>query len=355
MAKTSHTDKEGFLKLFRLFMKESGNGKRLKKDGKKIRPSTVDNYIYTYKLLERFCTETGFDLKFIVVSKSRKRDFESAKKYWKKFYLEFTNYMYKDLDYYDNYVGLVIKSLRTFFNYVKEEKNIDIGSFHKTFYVPKEEVAIIALAPEQVNYLIYNTELNAILPAHLHRIRDMFVFGCTVCLRVSDLLAIRPQNIVSESGSHYLRITSQKTGTFTSIKLPDYAMEIIEKYRLQKGATLFPSISKDRFNAALKDMGKYLQYNEPIVKTRTKRGVECIVYKNKAKKQHHTLADMITTHTMRRTGITTMLRMGMPDYLVRKVSGHSANSKEFFRYVQLAQNYLDKHTDDAFEKLRNLV
>jgi integrase len=354
MAKTTYTDKEGFFKLFRLFMKESGNGTRLKKDGRKIRSSTIDNYIYAYKLLERFVNETGFDLHFIEVSRANKRDFEAAKKYWKKFYLEFTDYMYKDLDYYDNYVGLVIKSLRTFFNYVKEERNIDIGSFHKTFYVPKEEIAIIALSPEQVNYLINNKELNNIMPIHLHRIRDMFVFGCTVCLRVSDLLAIKPQNIVTENGGNYLRVSSKKTGIFTSVKLPDYAMDIVVKYRTSKRSTLFPSISKDRFNAALKDMGKYLEYNEPIVKTRTKRGVECVVYKNKTKKQHHTLADMITTHTMRRTGITTMLRMGMPDYLVRKISGHAASSKEFFRYVQLAQNYLDKHTDEAFEKLKNL-
>jgi integrase len=63
---------------------------------------------------------------------------------------------------------------------------------------------------------------------------------------------------------------------------------------------------------------------------------------------------MLTTHTMRRTGITTLLRMGVPDYFVRKISGHTANSAEFFRYVQLAQNYLHQHTDAAFEKLKNI-
>jgi integrase len=181
----------------------------------------------------------------------------------------------------------------------------------------------------------------------------MFVFGCTVCLRVSDLLAIKNQNIQCVNGDYLLNVYSQKSGTFTSIKLPDYAIDIVKKYKSKK-LNLFPSISSDRFNAAIKEMGKYLDYNEPIVKTRTKRGVVKVIFKDKDKRLHFTLADMLTTHTMRRTGITTLLRMGVPDYFVRKISGHTANSAEFFRYVQLAQNYLHQHTDAAFEKLKNI-
>jgi hypothetical protein len=54
---------------------------------------------------------------------------------------------------------------------------------------------------------------------------------------------------------------------------------------------------------------------------------------------------------MRRTAITTMLSLGMPEHLVRKISGHSANSKEFFRYVALSQLYVDAETEIMFEKL----
>jgi integrase len=91
-----------------------------------------------------------------------------------------------------------------------------------------------------------------------------------------------------------------------------------------------------------------------MIKYRTKRGVKHVVYKNKAKRQHYTMADHITTHTMRRTAITTMLRLGMPDQVVRKISGHAANSKEFYRYVEFAQNYVDEHTDLVFEKISNM-
>jgi hypothetical protein len=42
----------------------------------------------------------------------------------------------------------------------------------------------------------------------------------------------------------------------------------------------------------------------------------------------------------------------MPEHLVRKISGHSPMSKEFFRYVALAQVYQDKETQTMFDKLK---
>jgi intergrase/recombinase len=56
---------------------------------------------------------------------------------------------------------------------------------------------------------------------------------------------------------------------------------------------------------------------------------------------------------MRKTAISTMLSLGMPEHIVRKISGHAANSKEFFRYVKMAQNVIDKEADKVFDKIRN--
>jgi len=63
------------------------------------------------------------------------------------------------------------------------------------------------------------------------------------------------------------------------------------------------------------------------------------------------LCDMVTTHTMRRTAIATLLSLGMPESMVRKISGHSANSKEFYRYVNYAQQFMDIESDRVFSLL----
>ena len=61
--------------------------------------------------------------------------------------------------------------------------------------------------------------------------------------------------------------------------------------------------------------------------------------------------EQVTTHTMRRTAITTLLIMGVPEPVVRRISGHSAHSKEFYRYVVIAQDYLNQHVLQAYDKL----
>ena len=332
---------------------DTAKGKRVKKDGKRIKLSTVEGYTYTQNLLLDFASKTNFEIKIYIATNLTAKETEQAKKYYKKFYTTFTDYLYKDKDLFDNYVAIVIKCLRTFFNYLNTELNMGVGDFHKKFYTHSEEIDIVVLTPEQFNYLIYDTELNITLPEHLVKVKDIFIFGCTVALRFSDLIKLKQENVIFYNNAYYLKVTSIKTNTNTTIKLPTYAVEILQKYhKLHK--TLLPPHSNAWLNKCFKALGAYLKFTEPMIKYRTKRGVKQPVYKNKAKKQHYTLGDHITTHTMRRTAITNMLRLGMPDQLVRKISGHAANSKEFYRYVEFAQEYVDEHTDKMFEKLTTI-
>jgi integrase len=352
--KQKYLNQEQFFELFKKLIWDTAKGKRVKKDGKRIKQASVDGYTYTQNLLLEFCSSKQFELKVYIGSNLTSKETEQAKKYYKKFYNDFTDFLYKDKDLYDNYVSSVIKGIRTFFNYLNTELNLNIGDFHKKFYTHKEEVAIVVLTPEQLNYLIYDTTLNTTLPEHLIKVKDVFVFGCSVALRYSDLMKIKAENILFYNNAYYLKVTSIKTNTNTSIKLPDYAVDILKKYHHKKQKTSLPPHSNAWLNKCLKELAKYLNFNEPLIKYRTKRGVKYVVYKNKAKKLHYTLGDHITTHTMRRTAITTMLRLGMPPELVRKISGHAANSKEFYRYVEFAQEYIDEHTDKMFEKLTKM-
>lgn len=61
--------------------------------------------------------------------------------------------------------------------------------------------------------------------------------------------------------------------------------------------------------------------------------------------------DHLSSHTMRRTAITTLLILGVPEHVVRKVSGHAPGSKEFYKYVLIAQDFLNKEVQQAHKKL----
>ncbi len=349
-------DQEICLRLLDEFISDSFKGRRTKKDGSRISEGTVNNYTFLKKAIHNY-TEANGEWKVFVFERLTMRERERAANFNKKFYQKFTHFLYQKKGYYDNYVGLIIKNLRIFYNYLELERNISVGAFHKKFYVPSEEIPIIALSPEQLRYIMNDAEFNARIHENgLEKVRDIFVFGCTVALRVSDLLSLTQKNLVIENGVHYLKVKSKKTSTYTSVKLPNYALEILKKYKNQKGSSrrkkiLLPFISAGYLNISLKRMASFLDDNFTIVKTRERRGKQVIVYKDPKKKTHYTLADHISTHTMRRTAITNMLSLGMPEHLVRKISGHSANSKEFFRYVELAQSYIDHETDQVFSRL----
>lgn len=53
----------------------------------------------------------------------------------------------------------------------------------------------------------------------------------------------------------------------------------------------------------------------------------------------------------RRTVIKNKLRLGIPEQLKQKISSHVANSKEFFRYIELPQSFIDQETDNVFNRL----
>ncbi|MCK6649160.1 MAG: hypothetical protein L6Q66_05865 [Bacteroidia bacterium] len=348
---TNKKHQHDFFRLYDRFIKETQKGKRVQKNGKRVRASSIEPYIWLRKLLWDFSQEKKFPLYIYHVSNLKKRELSGVKKYWENFYKQFTDYLYTDLDCFDNYVGSNITRLRAFLNYLSKFKNINPGEYHKDFYSFDEEISIVTLTPEQLNFLITNKTFENSLPEYLKKTKDTFVFGCTVALRFSDIFKITPANIESISGSNYLKVRSQKTGTLTVAYLPDYAMDIINK-RPEKQKTIFENISKSRFNRNVKELIERANWIAPTIKTRTKRGVEIQVYKNPKTKEEYRFCDLITSHTMRRTAITTMLCLNMPENLVRQISGHAPNSKEFFKYVHLSQKYIAEESEKIYEKLK---
>ena len=231
------------------------------------------------------------------------------------------------------------------------------GDFHKQFYVRKEEIPIFPLMPEELSFIIYNKEFEASLKPRMKEVKDFVVFGCTVALRFSDLNALHKPNVRIINEQYYLAVRSKKTDTDTLVKLPSYAVEIIQRYQKTK-KRLLPAFNKSNLNKYIKQLFELAGFTHPVLVTRGKRGKRYELKKlHGDRKQTFSFCDVATTHTMRRTAITTMLSLGVPEQIVRKISGHSPGSKEFYRYVSWAQSYQDKETEKMFEKLseKNLV
>jgi len=338
------------LPLFKQFIKETETGKRLKKNGERIKPQSIENYKYVLNNLIQFSSDTKFELRICDASRLTKKEFLTEKNYWKKFYQKFTEYLYKK-GCHDNYVGANIKTIRVFFNYLKNDKDFHTGDFQRLFYIRKEEIEIFVLSPEQLRFLIHDNEFENSLTPTQKWIKDVFVFGCTTGLRFSDIFLLTNKNFEKTENDFYLKIKSQKTKTFTSIKLPSYAIEIYQKYRQKDSkSTVFGKISLFNFNKSLKKIGELANLTDTIEVSREKQGkVQKIT--RKTDKTKNRFCDKMSSHMMRRTAITTLLILGMPEHLVRKISGHSSASNSFNRYVHHAQSYMDKEIEKVHGKL----
>lgn len=338
------------LPLFEKFLSANGRNKRTMYGGRKLTIGTKKNYQLLYARLCEFHQHTGFELRVRALNSTSKRIFNQEKKYHQKFYTAFTDFLYQFRGQYDNTVGSNIKSLKVFYKWLNMEQGILTGEFYKQFYVWKEEIPIIALKPEQLNVLIYSKSLDDLLGNRLRRAKDVFVFGCTVALRVNDLLNLRRNNIEQIGDVTYLRTISQKTGTFTKIKLPAYAVEIIKRNK-NRSTKLFEPMGSSNLNKYIKEIAELAQWDYEYPKIRRRRGKPIVQYRNGVPGRQYRFCDLVSTHTMRRTAITTMLNLGVEEGNVRKISGHAPGSIEFYKYVKYSQEKVDDDLDKMHEKL----
>jgi integrase len=338
--------------LFEKFIAYSYKGKRLKPDGNCIKPQTVGNYVYVLRYLQEYQEMYNIVLRIKIIRSNNRRLLLAERNYWKKFYLQFTNFLYHKKNCYDNYVGTVIKVIRNFFSFLNRELDIVTGAFYKSFYVCREEIPVITLLPEQLHFLITNKAFEEGLSKSLKKTKDIFVVGCTVALRAGDLFAIKYTDVEQVGATYYLHVKTIKTGSFVNIKLPNYAIAIIKKFETAARGrkTIFPPIPRTRFNNQLKLIAKLAGWTNIIRRERSQRGMyHTSAGKNKTTPRN--FCDLVSSHIMRRTAITTMLMLGMKEPAVKKISGHADNSKHFYRYVNLVQSYLDNEVDVVFEKL----
>lgn len=207
------TKELSFNKEYEKFIAASISGKRLTPTGKKLTKGAIQNYQHTFKLLQDFQETHAIELRFVLLNKAVLSTIQKEKNYWLKFYRKFSTYLYKQKNCYDNYVNAVFKNIKTFFNYLLLEKALPIGQYHKLFRVPQQNIAPVVISPQQLNFLITNEAFYNSLTPSLQRIRDIFIIGCTIGLRISDLMLIKQNNIIKNQNEYLLHLHTKKTGT----------------------------------------------------------------------------------------------------------------------------------------------
>jgi len=337
------------LPAFELFIADTINGKRRLSNGRKITVGTVKQYQIVLQYLKEFETTCNFPLRFILGNTSSQRTYKAEKNYWLRFRRKLELYLQNTHQCFDAYIAAVFKTIRTFINYVKGEMGLNMLAFSKAFKAPDYTYRPVILDNLQLSGLACNQFLADHLSPKLKSSLDMFLVGCILGLRFSDLVQVQTGSLRKFDGRNFIEVTTLKTGDIVIIPLPAFAIEIIKRQPVQKNKTIFRPISLSNFNHHLKEIMELAGYTAEAPKFRHKKG-KLVEIRTKAGCRYRQ-CDHFSSHSMRRIAITSLLTMGVPELVVRKISGHAAGSKEFYRYVILAQDYSNQEISRAQEKL----
>ncbi len=252
-----------------------------------------------------------------------------------EFYYDFLDYLKNDLNHSINTQGKHIKTIKTFLNEAYERNyHTNFAYKSKKFKTPKETPEKIYLTDAELT-AIYNLDLSN--NTKLDKVRDLFIIGCYTALRFSDFSRIKKENII-ENGK-ILKFRTQKTDEVVYIPIHYRIAEILKKY----DNSIPPSISNQKMNAYIKEVGKLAGIDTIIIKKETKGNLSI----DKKYKKY----ELITTHTARRSGATNMFKSGIAPINIMKITGHRTE-KAFMRYIRITpeENAKTLLNHDFFKK-----
>lgn len=148
--------------------------------------------------------------------------------------------------------------------------------------------------------------------ARLDEARDVFCFCCFSGLRYSDVFKLKKNDIINNK----IEIVTKKDIDNITIELNKFSKSILDKYadRDLKGKAL-PVISNQKYNDALKDLGKLAKFNDEIT---------LVWYVGKERReQTFKKWEILTTHVARKTFTVNSLALGIPTHVIMRWLGHS--------------------------------
>ncbi len=200
----------------------------------------------------------------------------------------------------------------------------------------ENEGAILFLTQDEFSKL---ANARFYLPA-LERMRDVFIFGTMTGLRYGDIKGLK-KNDFRDGRIWYYEQKKQAT-IERSIKLVPKALAIVSKYKDMPGEQLLPAHSDP--NRILKDVFIAAKIERQVTIIRKYAG-------GKIEETVVPLSQVAHSHMGRKTFITLALTMGIPEVVLKSITGHSKDSDSFRRYYNIIDSMKDDAMDATFGKL----
>lgn len=159
--------------------------------------------------------------------------------------------------------------------------------------------------------------------------RDIFIFQCCIGCRVSDLTRLTESNVISGAVEYIPHKTKGERQTVVRVPLNKRATTLVNKYKgIGARGSLFPFISAQNYNDAIKDIFKLCGITRSVTVTDSVTGKEV----------QKPINEVASSHMARRCFVGNLYQKVKDPNLIASMSGHAEGSKAFNRYREINDN-----------------
>jgi integrase len=246
-----------------------------------------------------------------------KRRFVTFENFNYDLFCEIVNYMKRVKGLKPNTIVRQIKTLKMFMQDAFDKGlHTNLEFKRRSFMIKGETPDTIYLTEAEIDK-IYQFDFSE--NKRLDKVRDLFIIGCHTGLRFSDFSRLKLQNVNDRT----ITIRTQKTNQSLTIPVSEVVKEILAKYEAKGG---LPSISNQKMNEYLKEIGEQVGINDPTPVNTTKGDLQTQTFKPKY--------ELISTHTARRSFATNEYLNKTPTLAIRAITGHKTEAA-FLRYIRV--------------------
>lgn len=242
----------------------------------------------------------------------------------KRFFTEFTNYLYSHTygsgakHYTQNTVMNTLKVVKNLLHRAYDNDLTSNNYFHKVqTTLPAAASEQIYLTEEEIGRLskvrVYNEQELAV--------RNLFVIACYTALRISDLQQLNGTSV----RNGFITLYQIKTKELVEIPVLKEIAPLVEHYCVVG----FPTLCRARANRIIKTLAARCRISEPVVQ-KEHRGGE-VHFRTLPKHE------LVSFHTARRSCVTNLYKRGYPINYVMSLSGHRS-IQAFQRYMRATSN-----------------
>ncbi|MDX9918239.1 MAG: phage integrase SAM-like domain-containing protein [Gudongella sp.] len=221
-----------------------------------------------------------------------------------------------------NTINDIFTKLRTFFLWSVKTKKTENNPF-KYFTVEECVYGTPYYITIDERNKLYKTDLSKRPLLAIQR--DIFVFHCLIGCRIGDLYKMTKGNVINGAIEYIPRKTKEGRPITVRVPLNTIANEIMNRYKVANEERLFPFISEQKYNIAIKEMFEIAGLTRMVT----------IIDPTTREELKRPLNEIASSHLARRCFVGNLYKQVKDPNLVGALSGHKEGSKAFARYREI--------------------